>query len=64
MGLRTAVEDLMAVGNDAGIAPVPIVLSALVGVVIAAVSSIAIVAAGTSKPAEPVTKPLITYDSP
>ena len=54
----------MALGKDVGIAPVPLVLSALVGLVVAVVGSFAIVTAGTAKPADPVTKPLITYDSP
>ncbi|MGZ4592062.1 MAG: hypothetical protein ACXV4A_15685 [Actinomycetes bacterium] len=42
----------------------PLVVSALVGLLIAGVGSFAIVSAGTAKPAEPVAKPLITYDSP
>ena len=54
----------MALGRDSGIAVVPIVLSALVGLIVAAVGSVAIVSAGTAKPADPVTKPLIVYDSP
>ena len=54
----------MALGRDSGIAVVPIVLSALVGLIVAVVGSVAIVSAGTAKPADPVTKPLIVYDSP
>jgi hypothetical protein len=54
----------MTRGSDTGAAPIPLVLSALVGLLIAAIGSFAIVAAGTAKPADPVDKPLITYDSP
>ncbi|MEP6761832.1 MAG: hypothetical protein ABJA93_10780 [Sporichthyaceae bacterium] len=54
----------MATGREAGLAPIPLILSALLGLLIAGIGSFAIVAAGTAKPADPVNKPLITYDSP
>jgi hypothetical protein len=54
----------MALGKDSGVAVVPFVLSAFLGLVVAFTGSYALVAAGTAKPSEPVTKPLITYDSP
>lgn len=54
----------MARGSDTGAAPVPLVLSALVGLLIAGIGSFAIVTAGTAKPTDAVDKPLITYDSP
>ena len=54
----------MAQDPDSGFALIPLILSAVMGVVVAAVGSFAIVSAGTAKPSEPVTKPLITYDSP
>jgi hypothetical protein len=49
--------------SDEGFALVPVVLSALTGLVVAVVGSFAIVSAGTAKPSDPVDKPLITYDS-
>jgi hypothetical protein len=49
--------------SDEGFALVPVVLSALTGLVVAVVGSFAIVSAGTAKPSAPVDKPLITYDS-
>jgi hypothetical protein len=49
--------------SDEGVALVPVVLSALTGLVVAVVGSFAIVSAGTAKPSAPVDKPLITYDS-
>jgi hypothetical protein len=54
----------MALGTDSGFALIPLVLSALAGLLVAAVGSFAIVTAGTAVPTEPVTKPLIRYDSP
>ena len=50
--------------GDTGLAPVPLALSALAGLLVALVGSFAIVTAGTAKPSEPVNKPLVTYDSP
>ena len=52
----------MAQGNP-GVSPVPLVLSGLLGLVIAIVGSFAIVNAGTSVPNQTVNKPLIRYDS-
>jgi hypothetical protein len=49
---------------DSGFALVALVLSALVGLLVAGLGSFAIVVAGTAKPSEPVNKPLITYNSP
>jgi hypothetical protein len=57
----------MAFGRDSadsGFAVVALVLSALLGLLVAGLGSFAIVLAGTAKPSEPVDKPLITYDSP
>jgi len=49
---------------DSGFALVVVVLSALVGLLVAGLGSFAIVVAGTAVPSEPVNKPLITYDTP
>jgi hypothetical protein len=54
----------MALGNDSGLAPVPLILSALAGLIVAGIGSFAIVSAGTAVPSETVNKPLISYDSP
>ena len=53
----------MAQGSDSGLALVPLILSAFLGLVVAVVGSFAVVSAGTAKPSAPVNKPLITYDS-
>ena len=53
----------MGQGSDEGFALVALVLSALTGVAVAVVGSVAIVSAGTAKPDAPVDKPLITYES-
>ena len=57
----------MAFGTDSadsGFALVVVVLSGLVGLLVAGLGSFAIVVAGTAVPSEPVNKPLITYNSP
>jgi hypothetical protein len=54
----------MADGNDPGVSPVPLLLSALLGLIIAILGAFAIVSAGTAVPNETVKKPLISYDSP
>ena len=57
----------MAFGTDtadSGFAVVALVLSALLGLLVAGLGSFAIVLAGTAKPSEPVDKPLISYNSP
>jgi hypothetical protein len=53
----------MAQRPDEGFALLPMLLSAFLGLLLALLGSFAIVQAGTAKPAAPVTKPLITYDS-
>ena len=59
------VEDWMRFGqDDSGFALIALVLSALAGLLVAGVGSFAIVSAGTAIPSQPVTKPLITYNSP
>ena len=50
--------------GDAGFALIAVLLSGLLGLLVAALGSFAIVVAGTAKPSEPVNRPLITYNSP
>jgi hypothetical protein len=48
--------------RDSGLVLVPVVLSALIGAVLAGVLSFTVVDLGTAKPNAPVNKPLIVYD--
>ena len=50
--------------GDAGFALIALLLSGLLGLLVAGLGSFAIVVAGTAKPSEPVNRPLITYNSP
>ncbi len=53
----------MAQRSDEGFALVPVIVSAVTGLVVAVAGSFAIVSVGTAKPSAPVDRPLITYDS-
>jgi hypothetical protein len=48
--------------RDTGLVFVPMILSALIGALLAGTLSFTIVGLGTAKPTAPVNKPLITYD--
>ena len=52
----------MADGRETGLVFVPMVLSALIGALLAGALSFTLVDLGTAKPSAPVNKPLITYD--
>ena len=52
----------MADERDTGLVFVPMILSALIGALLAGALSFTIVDLGTAKPGAPVNKPLITYD--
>jgi hypothetical protein len=52
----------MADERDTGLVFVPMILSALIGALLAGALSFSIVLQGTAKPSAPVNKPLITYD--
>jgi hypothetical protein len=52
----------MADERDSGLVFVPMILSALIGALLAGALSFSIVLQGTAKPSAPVNKPLITYD--
>jgi hypothetical protein len=52
----------MAADRESGLALVPVVLSALIGALLAGALSYTVVDLGTAKPSAPVNRPLITYD--
>ena len=52
----------MADEPDAGLVLVPVIVSAVIGAVLAGALSFSLVSLGTAKPSAPVNKPLIVYD--
>ncbi len=52
----------MSASRDEGFAVLPLVLSVVLGAVLAVVASMSLVASQTATP-DPVNKPLITYDA-
>jgi hypothetical protein len=52
----------MADEHDAGLVFIPVIVSAVIGALLAGALSFSLVSLGTAKPSAPVTKPLIVYD--